>query len=253
MALSLKGNTSLRVSSIDSITRTGASATADLTLTGDWQAILAGLPTIGQSYPLDAFGSTEFKVANFSCSRSGPTGEIRLHLIAWQTEWELDWTIDEAPLDIHPSFREYFITEPSFAADVTVWRGMRDNPLYAARVAAFEVPVMSGADATVDADWQAMDPHAKTFCAKLAQGIDSYLCPMPVVRRRSLALSLEGFTPTAGAREPPPQNATLATAWLKTVHRAARTADGYVIEEEWTGYNYLDDVLYPPTGGEESE
>lgn len=181
-------------------------------------------------------------VGVFSPSVEGSSGQ---QTSDQNVEWQLEWTLVERRIELHPTFAPLFDpTDGSFAlAAINKWKNLADE--YADRKAAFEIPDNPENPTT----WTALSGLARTFCEKLAKGIEAYQVQVPVVRKTLYRTfgptSTDGST--CGQREDPPRFSGVAAAWLKTADSWTKSGQSkWEHRQEWSGFDSLDDDLYPP-------
>lgn len=168
---------------------------------------------------------------------------------------EVDFTTITKPLAEHPAFSE--LDDIAWAA-IHRWEALAGNSLYSGRYAAFQVPTYIGAnkadgpDPSADADWADLleqGERALEYAKRKIKGIEEYMVQVPVIRKTSSESAKVIVDSHVGQRETPDTATGIegAYAWLKTTDRWSR--DGrrgkWTHEEEWTGFDRLDPLLYP--------
>lgn len=161
---------------------------------------------------------------------------------------ELDFSLVEKLLESHPIFDSIFRSGGSSdLQDIQVWDGMGAE--YARRRARLQIPKTENPDPDDDADWQDLSEGAAKYAAKKLSGTDSYVMQVPIVRRTS-TLKTPTSSSSAGERDVPPKFSDAADVWLKTADKMISTKKFGAWEriEEWSGFDSLDDDLYPVGG-----
>jgi hypothetical protein len=250
-----KGNLSPRDAAEGSEITIGVEGNSGLLIRrGDYDELLAERPAAGTV--MTTMGETLNVLSTKLVKNRGGTGTLSIYLgdgdvtgegIATaedRTETvELDYTLMEKPLENHPLFAALFAGTGYLI--VKRWESIPAEAIM--RKTAFEVPKTDSADPAVDADWEAItDELALLYCQKRLKGIESYFLQVPVVRKTSV-LKKAATASKCGQRDTPPDFAAVQDVWLKTADKMRRTGAKGAWErmEEWTGFDELDEDLYP--------
>lgn len=154
--------------------------------------------------------------------------------------WEVEWTLVERKLEQHPDFKGLF-TDTTTLENITKWRSLSDT--YVKHRAKFEIPDSLDNPST----WTALTGGSLKFCKKIAAGIEAYTVQVPVVRKITHKSSSSGITASkCGQRDTPERFNNVATVWLKTADSWAKNGlSRWEHREEWSGFDSLDEDLYP--------
>ena len=152
---------------------------------------------------------------------------------------EVNYTIIEKPLKKHPMFKSLGTEN---WVRIASWM---DIPIenWEHRMA-YEIPFKH--PNTGNILWVNLGGLEITYCKKIAAGIEAYYLQVPVVRQTTTQEEAP-TTSLAGKRDSPPVFEEAAPAWLKTADSAIQRSQLGAWErvEEWTGFDELDDDLYP--------
>ena len=197
---------------------------------GEYQGIVSSVTP-------EHWEGSDYGVLTVVCERlfdaaGQPTGTVR------ETSYEVDWVDVERSLFEHPKFRvggggTYELTEEDVAA-IRSWEKCPD-PHYKA---AFSY--------SVD-DWKTSPPssptlsaNAKMLAAGLAQGIESWVDKLPVLRMSKTYVGGPPPQASAGQKESPPStfpNKPSGYEWIRSADRGLRSGGQtkWVNDTEWIG------------------
>ncbi len=248
-----------------SVKVTGDGATATIIYKGSRANLKAkaGNFSVGAAPPSDPdfaklnFTSSAFEVASIDLTGGpGDTGRLTVTLpsptyessssggsTTNNVDWQLEWTLVERPLELHPAFASLFTSSEDIAS-IEKWKNLAPEQI--AHKTAFEVP--DSMDNPTE--WTSLSALAQKFCGKLLKGISAYQVQVPVVRKTEYKTSGPSSQDgsSAGQRESPPRFHALRAAWLKTADSWAKTGlSRWEHRQEWTGFDSLDEDLYPTT------
>lgn len=169
---------------------------------------------------------------------------------------EVDFSTITRPISEHSAFAT--MDDADWQA-IRRWQSLESNSAYSGRYSAFQTPTAAaaakdgGPSVSDDNDWEDLADDYSAEAAKYAElvskGVEEYMVVVPVVRKTSVGGSVSASR--VGQRNDPPQFSNLAGAWLKTADRWTRDSKRgkWTHAEEWTGFESLDDTLYPPASG----
>ena len=169
---------------------------------------------------------------------------------------EVDFSTITRPISQHSTFAA--MDDADWEA-IRRWQSLESNSAYSGRYSAFQTPTAAaaakdgGPSVSDDNDWEDLADDYSEEAAKYAElvskGVEEYMVVVPVVRKTSVGGSVSASR--VGQRNDPPQFSNLAGAWLKTADRWTRDSKRgkWTHAEEWTGFESLDDTLYPPASG----
>lgn len=249
-----------------------SSASATLVYVGSLSNLKTTASTfiIGQSAPSNSIPTslkiTQILSAPFEVTsvelRGGPGGTGRLTIgLASPTyttegaspttnnvDWQLEWTLVERALKLHPTFAPLFDPENNNYSFESIDKWECLPPEYATYKAQFKIPDRLDKPTT----WTVLPALAKKYCEKLAKDMRAYTVQVPVVRKiehkTSGPPSGSDSSSSCGQREAPERFATLRDAWLKTADSWSKTGlSRWEHRQEWSGFDSLDEDLYPTT------
>lgn len=175
----------------------------------------------------------------------------------------IDYTLVAHPIETHPAFEKLRKSRPAQYKNFRRWDAIPDEAAFMGRKAAFQYPNDAGLaaaaedpdnttglpDPETDACWDELGGDALKLAQLKDKGVDDYLVVVPVVRRTTQTVSCGNRDASAGKRatDVPSRFKGCAKAWLKTVSRWSRSArtGRWTHEEEWSGFEELDETLYP--------
>jgi hypothetical protein len=175
----------------------------------------------------------------------------------------IDYTLVAHPIETHPKFATLRKSHLDQYTKFRRWFTIPDDPVFAAIKAAFKTPSAAGLaavaadennttglpDPDTAAHWEELAGDALALAKLKDKGIEDYLVVVPVVRRTTTAVACGNRDTSCGKRatDVPGRFKACAKAWLKTVSRWSRsTRTGrWTHEEEWSGFEELDETLYP--------
>lgn len=199
-----------------------------------------------------------------TCTDSDGSGGGGSGASTQQETVSIDYTLVAHPIETHPEFVK--LREQGNGAaygNYRRWAAIPDEQAFLARKTAFQYPNAAGRAAVAadpdnatglpdpanNAYWDTLQGNALKLAKLKDSGVDDYLVVVPVVRRTTQAVSCGSRDASAGKRatDVPSRFRGCAKAWLKTVSRWSRsTRTGrWTHEEEWSGFESLDETLYP--------
>ncbi len=156
---------------------------------------------------------------------------------------EVEWTMLEKPIESAPPFAGLS------AADLAKIQAWENLPFRCTqRKQGFQYPVsplIEEPDPKNNAHWVTFTGAVLLLAQKIAQGIESWQVPVPVVRRTRVTWEQPTVT-RCGRRETPPIEIA-GYQFIKTADRAVREGRSgpWKRVEEWTGAETWDADLYP--------
>lgn len=171
------------------------------------------------------------------------TGEGLVPLAAREETLELDYSLMEKPIESHPMFKDIFVPaggDFSVLASIRAWEA-ENEPVIKGQ---FMYLAQGGVSGT--GPYLTLSADAQVFAKKKLAGIESYYLQVPIVRKTSV-LKRAVKTSKCGKRDTPPEFDDVQDVWLKTADKMIRTGSKGSWErvEEWTGFDQLDEDLYP--------
>lgn len=242
MTVVKKGNTSPRLAEGSEFILSNDGDSAVAVFTGDYNALKSDIPEKGA---LVTYEDVQYIAQEVRLRRvRGALGFLTIMLSSAEgaETVEIDWSIIEKPLESHPMFDDIFRNPDDFTNLFILkkWEAEED-PYIKARFLYLENGGVAGTGPYLE-----LPPIVKKYARKIAAGIDSYMLQVPVVRR-TLTVAEMPTSSAAGQREDPPGYVAARPAWLKTKDSARRSGKRGAWEriEEWTGFDSLDEDLYP--------
>ncbi|HQF19891.1 MAG TPA: hypothetical protein PLT37_01450 [Kiritimatiellia bacterium] len=171
------------------------------------------------------------------------TGEGMVSLAAREETVELDYSLMEKPIESHPMFKDIFAPEGgdfTALASIRAWEAEQE-PTVKGQFMYLEHGGVPGTG-----PYLTLSEEAQVFAEKKLAGIESYFLQVPIVRKTSV-IKRAVTTSKCGMRDTPPEFAAVQDVWLKTADKMTRTGSKGSWEriEEWTGFDQLDEDLYP--------
>lgn len=159
-------------------------------------------------------------------------------------KYEVEWVEVQKPVEQHPIFHsgEFSLSIQDWT-DVAAWE---DEPDAALR----REFMYKGADG----DDVILGTPARKLAEKKAHGTTSYMVFPPVLRRTQARRTNVSSSAAGGRQDPPEEFGTLpkqpngsAYVWFKTADRSVRAGKNgkWQRVEEWTGFDHIDEDLYP--------
>ena len=241
MTVVKKGNTSPRLAEGSEFILSNDGDSAVAVFTGDYNELKSDMPEKGAPV---TYEETQYIVQEVRLRRvRGALGFLTIMLSSAEGSEtvEIDWSIIEKPLESHPLFDDIFRSDDFTNLFILQKWEAEEEPYIKAQFQYLENGGVPGTGPYLE-----LPPIVKKYAQKIAAGIDSYMLQVPVVRR-TLTVAEMTTSSAAGQREAPPGYAAVRPAWLKTKDSARRSGKRGAWEriEEWTGFDSLDEDLYP--------
>ncbi len=259
MSLVAKGNVQPRIAEGTTIVLSVDGDSGTVIKKGTYASLLAGRPAKSSEYEHEG---VTFLVTSTTLRREkGGLGTLTINLFDRYKSGsgnpnilenpnetvELDYTLIEKAIENHPLFKELMQMGAARSA-YRKWYGLPDSD---PNKELLRYPIVSNPNPENDGDYDHLptEPPAIRQLADLKLGgIEAYFLQVPVVRKTTV-LATAPNSSSAGQRDNPPEFSSVSAVWLKTADKVSRSGKrgAWQRTEEWTGFDDLNDLIYPPS------